>query len=528
MIIGEAEDLDVSATKTTPFERPDLGAWLKRPDAYDGIIWWRMDRAIRSMADMAALGQWAKEHGKLLVFSEGPGGAALELDMRKSSPVAELIMMLLAFAAQMEAQAIKERVTGAMAALRAQGRYSGGLIPFGYKKVKNPDGDGWKLGPDMDAVAVLERIIRDVLVGGEDGLGKSLQTIALELNADEILTPRDYQAQLAGRTTGGKRGGRVFKRWRWTSGTLSKVLRVKTLMGHKVHNGKTVRNSATGEPILIGDPILAPEEFYALQDKLASRSNHTDRERSDTKALLLRVAHCAGCNTRMYRAPRKGFPPGDYVCRAAAQGIKCPAPAGVRGDWLEEFVTREFLALTGHARITKTIEHKGYDPGPELREVEAELRELYKEKDQRQSATGRRIWQEEVATLERRAATLEATPKVEPRVEVIETGETFAQRWASLAPVKPVSKTDPEKELEGPEDPSDPAEVLAWETYATALQGAVNARRKMLLDAGARVYVTKGTSGGDASRLQLDESRVRFAIERDDPEGDVIMYDVED
>ncbi|MGW1493018.1 recombinase family protein [Streptomyces sp. NPDC002402] len=151
--VGEAEDLDVSATKTTPFERPELGKWLKSPDEYDMIVWWRMDRAVRSMSDMATLGQWAKKHGKLLVFSEGPGGVPLELDMRSQSPVSELIMMLLAFAAQMEAAATRERVTSAMAALRTQGRYSGGLVPCGYMKTPNPDGDGWKLTPDAGSVA---------------------------------------------------------------------------------------------------------------------------------------------------------------------------------------------------------------------------------------------------------------------------------------------------------------------------------------------------------------------------------------
>jgi hypothetical protein len=49
-IIGEAVDLGVSASKTTPFEGPELGAWLTRPDEFDVIVWWRFDRAVRSMA----------------------------------------------------------------------------------------------------------------------------------------------------------------------------------------------------------------------------------------------------------------------------------------------------------------------------------------------------------------------------------------------------------------------------------------------------------------------------------------------
>ena len=196
VVIGEAEDLDVSASKTTPFDRPELGAWLERPDDFDMIVWWRMDRAVRSMSDMADLGRWAREHGKLLVFAEGPGGSPMELDMRSMSPVSELVMTLLAFAAQMESAAIRERVTGAMSALRAQGRYAGGLVPYGYRKVENPDGPGWKLEPDPTSVAVLERIIRDVLDG------KSLTAVAESLNAESIPAPRDYQAVRAGQPDG--------------------------------------------------------------------------------------------------------------------------------------------------------------------------------------------------------------------------------------------------------------------------------------------------------------------------------------
>lgn len=69
-----AEDLDVSASKTSPFERPELSKWLESPDDYDMVIWWRLDRAVRSMADMHALATWARTHRKMLVFAEGPAG----------------------------------------------------------------------------------------------------------------------------------------------------------------------------------------------------------------------------------------------------------------------------------------------------------------------------------------------------------------------------------------------------------------------------------------------------------------------
>lgn len=468
IIVGEAEDLDVSATKTTPFDRPELGSWLQRPDEYDMIIWWRMDRAVRSMADMAELGRWAKDNGKLLVFAEGPGGAPMDLDMRTASPVSELIMTLLAFSAQMEAAAIRERVTGAMAALRSQGRYAGGLVPYGYEKIPNPDGPGFKLAPDPEAVKVLSGIIRDVLDG------QSLTAVAMALNESGVPVPRDYQAIKAGREPGGTRHGRKIERFKWTAGTLSKVLRSPALMGHRTHQGKTVRDR-DGKPVLIGEPVLTREEFDALQEHLNELTPQKNRSRKDTKALLLGVAKCAGCNGNLYLSKRVGG--ADYNCRATARGEKCKSPAGIRADWLERYVEDEFLALVGDMKITKVVTHKGYDPTPELREIEAELRALYADKDARKSRTGRMIWQEEVDALERRAEALENTPRTETRTEIVETGETYRSFWE---------------------------------------RHDVTGRRQLLRDAGVRVVVTKGRSGGGAERLVgPDRSRLKFSIGAD-------------
>ncbi|MDQ8706762.1 recombinase family protein [Streptomyces sp. LHD-70] len=465
VIVGEAEDLDVSATKTTPFNRPELGAWLARPDDFDMIIWWRMDRAVRSMADMAELGRWAKENGKLLVFAEGPGGAPLELDMRTVSPVSELIMMMLAFSAQMEALAIQERVTGAQAALRTQGRYSGGLVPYGYGKVKNPDGEGFKLAPDPDAVKVLSGIIRDVLDG------QSLTAVAMALNEAGTLVPRDYQAVKAGREPGGMRAGRRHDRFKWTAGTLSKVLRSPALMGYRLHQGKPVRDR-DGNPVLIGEPVLSREEFDTLQDHLSTLTPQKNRTRKDTQAMLLGVAKCRGCGGNLYLSKRAGGM--DYNCRATARGERCPASAGIRADWLEAYVEAEVMARIGDSQMTKVITHKGYDPTPELREVEAELRALYADKDSRKSRTGRMIWQEEVDALERRAEALEATPRTEARTETVETGETYASFWA---------------------------------------RHDAAGRRQLLLDAGARATVAKGRSGGGAERLKGPApERLKFTL----------------
>ncbi|MFD8749752.1 recombinase family protein [Kitasatospora sp. NPDC059577] len=167
----EAVDLDVSASKTAPWERPELGRWIAAPDSFDALVWWRFDRAIRSMGHMHELAKWAREHRKVLVFAEGIGGGRLVFDFRNPmDPMAELQMLMLAFAAQVESQSISDRVTGAMAAMRKMPlRWrGGGRPPYGYMPAPMPEefgGKGWTLVPDPDAVLVIERIVRELLEG---------------------------------------------------------------------------------------------------------------------------------------------------------------------------------------------------------------------------------------------------------------------------------------------------------------------------------------------------------------------------
>ena len=54
----EAVDLGVSASKTTPFERPELGDWLNnRPEDIAAIVVWHFDRLVRSMDDIHSVSQ---------------------------------------------------------------------------------------------------------------------------------------------------------------------------------------------------------------------------------------------------------------------------------------------------------------------------------------------------------------------------------------------------------------------------------------------------------------------------------------
>ncbi len=474
--LREAVDLDVSASKTSPFDRPQLGKWLARPDEFDALVWWRFDRAIRSMAHMHELAKWAREHRKMLVFAEGIGGGGkLVFDFRNPmDPISELMMTFFAFAAQVEAQSTKERVTGAMAAIRQmQYRWRGGRPPYGYMIVDMPKelGAGKTLMPDPEAVSVIERIIRYLLSR------KTINWICQKLMDDKVPTPRDHWSLKQGRKKGGKTGGvkgetTVRESFNWVPSVIRKILTSVALIGWKTHKGKPVRDSEGAPVMLTTTPILTREEFDVVGKIFAANEKDYTPSRSDQASKLLRVVHCAGCGFRMYHMSNKtkGVQAASYKCTAHLVGVKCPTPVAIRADWIEEYVEREFLALVGPIPVSRTIITPGYDPTPEIEATLAEFAAHQEEKGQQKSAAAKRAWKERADALDNRLALLEATPARPETRDVTPTGRTLADEWA-----------DADDET----------------------------RRHMLIDAGARLDVRKGTRGGWRT---LDERRVEFTV----------------
>ncbi|WP_432098595.1 recombinase family protein [Streptomyces sp. WAC 04229] len=472
----EAVDLGVSASKTTPFERPELGSWLRRPDEYDALVFWRFDRAVRSMDDMHELAKWAREQRKMIIFAEGPGGR-LPLDFRNPlDPMAQLMVTLFAFAAQMEAQSIRERVTSAQAAMRVMPlRWRGSRPPYGYMPAPL-EGGGWTLVQDPEAVAVLERIIKELMGDPSRSIpGKSLAAIARGLNADGIPSSRDHWSLKQGRETGGKTGGKAGEtvtrgRFSWRHNAIKELLTSERLLGWKLTDNKPVRDSEGAPVMATAEPILTRREFDSIGAALAERSvDNKSSDRADTVALLLRIIHCEGCGERMYLDRPHGKTE-TYKCGAIIRGKHCAAPVAIKREWAEEYAEREFLRMLGALEVTQTRTVPGYDPKPELDATLAEYEAHMDQQGRQRSTTAKAAWQRHADALDARLAELESREAIAPRTEEIRSGKTYAMLWA---------------------------------------RADVAGRRKLMQRAGAHLSVKRGTRGG---WRRLDESRVSFDV----------------
>jgi DNA invertase Pin-like site-specific DNA recombinase len=317
-LVGWANDTDISALKTTPWEREQLRYWLDRPEEWDAMIWQRMDRAVRSMADMADLGRYAKKHGKRLLFASGPGGGRLELDF--SSPMSELIMLILAFAAQLEGQTIMERNKGAAAHLQSLGRWAGGIIPYGtipVRKTFSDGNEGWWLGRDVDTT--WKHVMEMVEMALE---GQGYAAIRDYFRAEKIITPKNHRARLA-------TPPRDFDpNSQWSDTTIRDILRSQTLRGYQVKENGSVVRDADGNPVRAGEAQVDDDTWFQLQAKLDELSDPfaAATRRKDGNPLLgvLKCEHCGRNNSHHWHVSRKKLRKyGDaFIARVQEAGVR--------------------------------------------------------------------------------------------------------------------------------------------------------------------------------------------------------------
>ncbi|MFE2019986.1 recombinase family protein [Streptomyces sp. NPDC059499] len=428
--VGWASDLDVSALKTTPWEREELRYWLDRPDEWDVMIWQRMDRAVRSMADMADLGRYAKQHGKRLVFASGPGGDKLELDF--SSPMSELIMLILAFAAQLEGQTIMERNQGAAAHLQSLGRWPGGVVPYGYKpgrRVFADDNEGWwlfahedKKDPTKSTADIRRSMVARAIAG------RSYSEILRWLETMDAVTPKNHRGMLATPP----RDPDSESTWQLT--VVRDMLLSPVMRGHLVKKDGTVVRTSDGSPVLQGEPLIDDDTWHKLQDALKVLATGSTGPRRKDGHPLLGVLMCGTCEQNMFvnwYREKKGHEAGvkKEVFRCFGKLHKAgEVKLSIQSPGVLEYAETQFLAHMGPFRRTQAVRVPGVDHRAEIADLTADVEELSTRLGQLRGPAADAV----MAQLQARSDRLEelrAVPVVPAREEVVELDTTWADDW---------------------------------------------------------------------------------------------------
>ena len=255
-------------------DRPEFNAVLAaaRDGQVDAIVFWKLDRFTRRVAELAPLASEFNEAGIALV--------SVDDSIDTSSSYGRFFAHLVAALAEMESENTSERKKAKNAYDAERGRYfKGGHRAFG----RNLDGS---LVPE-EAAAISE-VARRYLDG------ESFGSLARWLNTEGL-----------GTTAGGE----------WTGTTLSRTLRQPHLRGIRTHNED--HYAGDFEPIL--DEWTATEITDNLRRKVPSARNGFVH-------LLSGLAHCGVCGNRLgYGSVRNPdgsrFP--KYACRSGETASHC-------------------------------------------------------------------------------------------------------------------------------------------------------------------------------------------------------------
>ncbi|SHQ36106.1 phague integrase [Mycobacteroides abscessus subsp. bolletii] len=349
-VVGTAEDLDVSAGKTTPFTRPQLGDWLtNRHNEFDVLVVFRMDRIVRRLLDLADLIRWCQTHSVALVSATE---AFLDLTME----FGDVVALLVAKVAEMELTAISERNRSAAQHNMRQGKYRGGPPPWGYRAEKI-DGD-WRFVQDDQQVTVINEVVRRVLDG------EPLRQVAADLTDRAVLTPRDRAYQLKGKEIRG---------YSWHSAKLREMLTSKSLLGHAVTANGSIRND-DGSPIIRATPILERDVFEQVQVELAGRENRKEPTKR-SNSLLLRVIYCGVCGKPAYKLKGGKGRQDRYRCASAQYKATCGNGTVAVAD-ADEVLTSSVLDLLGDSEKLERVWDVGSDHSTEIADVDSTLTDL--------------------------------------------------------------------------------------------------------------------------------------------------------
>lgn len=404
-LVAFAEDLDVSGS-VDAFETPVFGDWLNnRPDQFDVVCTWRLDRLGRDAIRLNKLFGWAIDNGKTVV------SATEGIDL--ATPVGRLIANVIAFLAEGELEAIRERTRASQKRLREVGRWGGGRVFYGYQAQERTESAGWELIPDPYAAGVLMRIIDKVLNG------QSLDSIAREMQEQSELSPADYLRYRSGKPVEGSA---------WAGPQLFRMLRSKSLLGHATHNGVTVRDG-DGMPIRKGEPLIPQEVFDQLQAALEARKSLNTRRSAKTSPLL-GVAVCAVCGRSLHQRRANIRAKTSHTYYGCVGNRAEPHPGNfVRAEYLETLLEEEFLSQLGREKLRERVFIPAENHQIELEEAIRAIDELTSLLGTITSDTMRSRLTEQMRALDLRVAALEQMPAREAQWEYRETHQTYKDAW---------------------------------------------------------------------------------------------------
>lgn len=398
-VVGVASDLNVSATKVPPWKRKELGDWLNnRVPEFDVILFWKLDRFIRRLSDLAVMIDWCQKYEKNLVSKND----AIDL----TTVVGKIMVTLIGGIAEIEATNTSTRVTSLWDYTKTQSAWLVGKPAYGFMTAE--DGNGRvKLVHDPDAVRALRWCQMRALRGA------SSQRMVKVLVRAGICGPG------------------------LTASTLLRRLRSPALLGYRTEVDNSARAGRSkmvlgqdGKPIRVAEPIFTQDEYDELQAALNGRGKNQPQRHAKGVSHFLGVLLCADCKSGVIRQ-RNTIDGRVYhylrcqKCKSGGYGV--PNPDEVYGQ-----IVQDVLSVVGDW----PVQVREYAQGAEARKEQKRLEESIAYYMKGLEPGGRyamtRFTQEQAEkTLDQLIAELEAIDptSTHDRWVNVHNGKTFREQW---------------------------------------------------------------------------------------------------
>lgn len=446
-VVGVAQDLDVSGS-ADPFSfkhRPRLARWLARdyvdsavpgldntdPCPFDLVVFYRLDRLVRSVKNLNKLILWAEEHDVLLV-------SATENHFDLTQPFGQVIASLVGTVAELELEAIRDRNASAFKFNANLGKWRGGNPPWGYLPDKS-SGE-WRLVQDRVQVGTIRQVVDRVLAG------ERLRAIAADLTRRNVQTTTNRYRE---------HKGQPQTRNQWHPQRMRESLESPTMLGQmtvrepvldrygkpkrdsrgrKMFGPETVLRGSDGTPVERAVPILSVAEQERLKAELRSREVGVKAadKRKNPPTLLLGCVYCAACGLPAYRMVGGKGRRDRYRCKSVQLYQACSPHTSTPMDEIDKAVTDTILKVIGETERLERVWEQGSDNTDELAEVDALLVDLvnllgtgpFKAGTPQRTQLNARI-----AELTTRQEALNAMPRTPSGWRWEPTGEKFADWW---------------------------------------------------------------------------------------------------
>lgn len=382
--------------------KADHALKMLRSNDADLLMVWKFDRWSRQ--GIIAVGDLMET---LLKTAPRTRFIAIMDGLDSVQPFFPLMASFFAEQARIERENIKFRVTGTVELLASQGRYYGGITPFGWKQVANPNGPGYVLGLHPEQHPVLREIVDRVIVG------EPVHAITRDFNERLAEMPKDEARVLSPEGVG------------WNPNTMRRLLRNPILRGmvgfHSDHK-KGEYNLVLGDdnlPIRPNHAAVSDEDWYALQQALDARSYKVAGFNRDGH-LLKGLAVCDACGKNLARRAHH------LACSRHRKDFACPGCI-IDREKTETLVSKLFIDRYGDLPVMVEVEVE--QDASRVREIVEALDVVGRRYLAAETEEEERKWTEMKWDLRRELKALETTVNSGPSIVREEMGRTYAEEW---------------------------------------------------------------------------------------------------